>query len=299
MPLCASLGYSLGMKLGFLRAKPEKKFRIRDFDPAWDGGKETRAGAEDLMARNLERLAAAQDLLWASGEYAILVVLQAMDTAGKDGLIKHVMSGMNPQGCHAIPFRQPTEEELSHDFLWRYAVKLPAHGQIGIFNRSYYEEVLVTRVHPEWIARQHLPASEKGSKLWKQRYAEINAYETHLVRNGTIILKFFLNLSKDEQRKRLLARLEDPDKHWKFSESDLSERGRWDDYVEAYEDAINATSTEDAPWYIIPADHKWVSRWLVSEVLAKTIESLDLKLPKPTKSKIEAWESAKKQLEKE
>jgi len=280
-------------------AKPGKKFRLHDFDPAWDGGKETKAEAEKEMAINLERLSAAQDLFWASERYALLVVLQAMDTAGKDGLIKHVMSGMNPQSCHAFPFRQPTEEDLSHDFLWRYEKKMPARGRIGIFNRSYYEEVLVVRVHPEWLERQHLPPNHRGMKLWKQRYAEINAFENHLVRNGTVILKFYLNLSQEEQRRRLLARLEDPNKHWKFSEADLAERKHWDEYMEAYQDAIEATSTEDAPWHIIPADHKWVSRWMVSEILAKTMESLHPKPPKPPKSKLEALEEARKELEEE
>ena len=273
-----------------------KKFHLRHHDPGWDGGKESKSEAEKLQARNLERLAAAQDLLWATERYSILIVLQAMDTAGKDGLIKHVMSGMNPQGCYATPFKQPSTEDLQHNFLWRYAKNLPARGHIGIFNRSYYEEVLVVRVHPEWLDRQKLPPKPRGEKLWKQRYEDINAFESHLARNGTIILKFFLNLSKSEQRTRLLARLDTPEKIWKFSESDLAERAFWDDYMDAYQDAIRATTTKEAPWYVIPADHKWVARWLVSEVLARTIESLDLELPKPTKAKLAAVAKSKAEL---
>ena len=281
------------------RLKPGKKFRLDRFDPSWDGGKQTKNVAEEMMARNLERLAAAQDLLWATERYAVLVVLQAMDTAGKDGLIKHVMSGMNPQGCQAMPFKQPSNEESQHDFLWRYAKNLPARGRIMIFNRSYYEEVLVVRVHPEWLERQKLPPDGHGQKFWNERFEDINDLERHLVRNGTLILKFFLNLSKGEQRTRLLARLDDPAKLWKFSEADLAERGFWDDYMHAYQDAISATSTEEAPWYIVPADHKWVARWLVSEILARKIESLDLKVPKASKEKLAAATEAKKLLESE
>lgn len=283
-------------RLEDFQATPGRKFRLRDFDPAWDGGKETKSHSERLIARNLERLAEAQDRLWADRQYSVLVILQAMDTAGKDGVIKHVMSGLNPQGCQAFPFRQPTEEELSHDFLWRYESKLPAHGGIRIFNRSYYEEVLVVRVHPEWVERQHLAREVRGQKLWKHRYEEINAFESHLARSGTVILKFFLNLSKGEQRKRLLERLKDPEKHWKFSAADLAERAYWHEYMAAYQDAIEATSTKAASWHIIPADHKWVARWLVSEILARSMESLDLKLPKVSKEQVEALKAARKQL---
>ncbi len=281
------------------RLKPGKKFRFDHFNPSWDGGKETKADTEGILSRNLERLAAAQDLLWATEQYSVLVILQAMDTAGKDGLIKHVMSSMNPQGCHALPFKQPSTEESQHDFMWRYAKNFPAKGRIMIFNRSYYEEVLVVRVHPEWLDKQNLPPGPRGRKFWNQRFETINNMERHLVRNGTLILKFFLNLSKDEQRTRLLARLDDPNKLWKFSESDLSERARWDDYMQAYQDAITSTNTEEAPWHIIPANHKWVARWLVSEIMSKSIESLDLKMPKPSKEKLAAATEAKKLLENE
>jgi len=281
------------------RLKPGKKFRLRDFDPAWDGGKKTRSAAEKLLARNLERLASQQDLLWSTEQYSVLVILQAMDTAGKDGLIQHVMSGLNPQGCQAFPFKQPSSEDLLHDFLWRYVKDFPARGRISIFNRSYYEEVLVVRVHPEWLDRQKLPPGPRGKKLWERRYEDINAIERHLAGHGTIILKFYLNISKEEQRKRLLARLDTPDKLWKFSESDLAEREFWDDYMEAYQDAIQATTTDEAPWYIIPADHKWVARWLVSQIFADTIESLKLKHPAPTTDKSKAVVKARKLLEAE
>ncbi len=278
------------------RLRPGKKFRLNDFDPAWHGGRQTKKDVAETMARNLERLKQAQDLLYATEERALLVVLQAMDTAGKDGLIKHVMTGLNPQSCHAFPFKQPSSEELKHDFLWRYSQKVPARGQIAIFNRSYYEEVLVVRVHPEWIEKQKLPPGPRGGKFWAQRYEAINSFEQHLVRSGTTVLKFYLNLSKDEQRRRLLARLDDPKKLWKFSPYDLAERAHWDEYMTAYEDALGATSTDEAPWYVIPADHKWVSRWLVSEVLAQTMESFGLKYPKPTKEQVAAVEESRKSL---
>lgn len=277
------------------RIEPRSKVRLKDHDPAWTGRHNAKQDAE-VLSRNLERLTAAQELLWSTKKYALLIVLQGMDSAGKDGLISHVMSNLNPQGCHAYPFKQPTQEELDHDFLWRYQRFLPARGQIGIFNRSYYEEVLVVRVHPEWLERQHLARSVRGEQLWEERYQDINDFEKHLARNNTVIVKFFLNLSKNEQRRRLLARLGDPKKQWKFSAADLAERGYWKDYVRAYEDALTATSTQEAPWHILPADHKWVSRWLASEILSETIESLDLKLPKPTKEQLELIGQARKKL---
>jgi PPK2 family polyphosphate:nucleotide phosphotransferase len=280
------------------RVKPGAKVRLNDYDPAWLGGKESKQEAEKVLARNLNRLSEAQELLWSVKKYALLVVLQGMDTGGKDGLISHVMGGMNPQGCHAYPFKQPTQEELDHDFLWRYQRFLPARGQIGIFNRSYYEEVLVVRVHPDWLERQHLARGVRGKELWEERYEDINNFEQHLTRNNTIIVKFFLNLSKKEQKRRLLARLDDPKKQWKFSEADIKERGYWKDYVRAYEDALTETSTDSATWHILPADHKWVTRWLASEILSEAIESLDLKLPKPTKEQLALIEKAKAELAK-
>ena len=276
--------------------EPGTKVRLKDYEPDWTGGHDSKQETADLLSHNLERLRVAQELLWSVKKYALLIVLQGMDTAGKDGLISHVMTGLNPQGCVAIPFKQPTEEELDHDFLWRPQRFLPARGRISIFNRSYYEEVLVVRVHPEWLERQHLARDVRGRQLWKERYEDINGFEKHLTRNNTVIVKLFLHISKKEQKKRLLARLDDPDKQWKFSASDLAERGFWDDYVAAYEDALTATSSEEAPWHIVPADHKWASRWVASEILAQTIESLDLKLPKPTKDQLTMIEKAKKQL---
>jgi PPK2 family polyphosphate:nucleotide phosphotransferase len=284
---------------GQFLVKPNKRLHLRDHDSAWTGGKLSKKETVDLMQKNLDGLSEAQDLLWASRRYAILIVLQAMDTAGKDGLVKHVLTGVNPQGCQVSAFKQPTAEELDHDFLWRCNKQLPGRGSIGIFNRSYYEDVLVVRVHPELLEKQNLVKAKAGKTLWKERYNDINQFEKHLVRNGTVILKFFLNISKKEQKNRLLARLEDPAKHWKFSPADLAERVHWDDYMTAYEDALNATSTSAAPWHIIPADHKWVSRWLVSQILAETIQGLSLKLPKLTKQQEIALEAAKKSLEKE
>ncbi len=289
------------------RVKPNSKVKLRDFDTAWTGTKEMRKlgtstlkkEAHEFIQQNLQHLTEAQELLWASDKYALLVVLQAMDAAGKDGVIKHVMSGVNPQGCQVFGFKQPSTEDLEHNFLWRYSRCLPARGRIGVFNRSYYEEVLVVRVHPEWIERQKLATSKRGTALWKDRYEDINQFEQHLTRNGTAILKFFLHVSKKEQKRRLLARLDDRDKQWKFSSADLAERAYWHEYVEAYEDALSATSTGHAPWYILPADHKWVTRWLVSEILTKTIKGLGLKIPQPTKEQQAALAKARRLLGKE
>ena len=282
-----------------LRVKPHTKvLRLRDWDTAWTGSKELRHlkgdelenEAREILERNLQRLADAQNLLWASDQYALLFVLQGMDAAGKDGLIKHVMSGVNPQGCEVYSFKRPTDEDLQHNFLWRYTKHLPARGHIGIFNRSYYEDVLVVHVHPEWLEKQHLKPSRS---LWRGRYDDINNLEHHLTHNRTIVRKFFLHVSKKEQKRRLLERLENPEKHWKFSASDLSERAYWNDYVEAFEEALSATSTKHAPWYIIPADDKWVARALVSEILASAICDLDLKYPKPTPEQLAAIRKAK------
>jgi PPK2 family polyphosphate:nucleotide phosphotransferase len=283
--------------------KPHTKVRLQDWDTAWAGtaplrklkGEELKTEVRETIHRNLQELCDAQELLFASDRYALLIVLQGMDASGKDGLVKHVMSGLNPQGCQVKSFKRPSDEELEHDFLWRYAKALPQRGRIGIFNRSHYEDVLVVRVHPEWLDRQKLP-SKRGHSLWEHRYEEINQFERHLARNGTVILKFFLHLSKKEQKRRLLERLEDPTKHWKFSAADLAERAFWSDYVEAYEDALSATSTKHAPWFIIPADHKLVARVLVSEILTRTIVGLDLKFPELTEEQRVALAKAKKLL---
>jgi PPK2 family polyphosphate:nucleotide phosphotransferase len=256
---------------------------------------------KDLAEEDLEdfkkELSSAQELLYATDTYAVLVILQALDAAGKDGTIKHVMSGVNPQGCEVTAFKRPSADELSHDFLWRCEKALPPRGRIGIFNRSYYEDVLVTRVHPDILAAQHLPPdTATGKKLWHQRYEDINAFERHLQRNGTRFVKLFLHVSKDEQRKRLLERLDDPAKHWKFSSADLAERAYFDEYTHAYERAITATSTSWAPWYVVPADHKYAERALVGGILAHVIEQLDLHLPEPDGEELAALDRARKAL---
>ena len=253
--------------------------------------------AKEVLAQNLADLAEAQDLLYADDRYAVLIVLQAMDAAGKDGTIKHVMSGVNPQGCQVFSFKKPSAEDLDHNFLWRYSKSLPERGRIGIFNRSYYEDVLVVKVHPELIGREIPRKKGKlGKKFWEQRYEDINAFERHLVRNGTLILKFFLNVSRDEQKARFLERLSRPEKHWKFSASDLAERGYWDDYMGAYEDALAATSTKAAPWYVIPADHKWVTRAVVADIVTASIRGMDLKYPEVTEEMEKRLDEARKKL---
>ncbi len=261
--------------------------------------KERKEFAENSLTEDIVELAKAQELLYASDTWSILIVLQAMDAAGKDGTIKHVMSGVNPQGCQIFSFKQPSHEELDHNFLWRNMVRLPERGKIGIFNRSYYEEVLVVKVHPEYLAAQRIPDAKVNGDFWKARYEDINNFEKHLSRNGTRIVKFFLHLSKDEQRERFLARINDPDKHWKISPSDISERKYWNDYMEAFEECIHETSTEWAPWYVIPADHKWVSRALIARILAREIDSLNLKYPEVSPAKLKDIEAAKQQLEAE
>jgi PPK2 family polyphosphate:nucleotide phosphotransferase len=290
--------------LDSVRVKPGKKFRLKDHDPAWAGDKdrpkkERKQLAKDLLTEDVAALAEAQDLLYASNSYAILLIFQAMDAAGKDSTIKHVMSGVNPQGCQVYSFKHPSPEELQHDFLWRCTKALPERGRIGIFNRSYYEEVLIVRVHPEILSAQRIPGVKPKEKTWQERYESINCFERHLSQNGTVILKFFLHLSKDEQCRRFLDRIREPKKHWKFSDSDLAERAHWDDYMQAYEDAIGATSTEWAPWFVIPADHKWISRAMVAKVITTTIEKLDLRYPEVSPQKMKQIKSAEKQLENE
>jgi PPK2 family polyphosphate:nucleotide phosphotransferase len=293
--------------IGQFRVPPGKRIQLRDYDTGWAQTKELKALGKDvikarakaILEKNLEELAEAQERLWADDRYAVLVVLQALDAAGKDGIIKHVMSGVNPQGCQVFSFRKPSTEELDHNFLWRYMKCLPERGRIGIFNRSYYEDVLVVKVHPELLTHQKLPPGKQGQAFWQARYEDINAFERHLVRNGTIILKFFLNVSKQEQKRRFLERLENPEKHWKFSASDLAERGFWDQYLEAYEDALSATSTDWAPWYIVPADHKWSTRAIVAKILTSTMRGLDLCYPEVTEAQHQELERARAQLEQE
>ncbi|MBS0210911.1 MAG: polyphosphate kinase 2 family protein [Planctomycetes bacterium] len=286
------------------RVPPGKKIALKEYDPSWAGDKkipkaDRKATAKELLTEKVDALASAQELLYASDTYSVLIVLQAMDAAGKDGTIKHVMSGVNPQGCEVASFKHPSAEELDHNFLWRYSRFLPERGRIGIFNRSYYEEVLVVKVHPKLVTAQRIPAAKPNKEFWQARYEDINAFERHLIRNGTKIFKFFLNLSKEEQRKRFLERLDNPDKHWKFSPADLKERQYWDQYTNAYEDCLSATSSKDAPWHVIPADHKWVSRALVAAIISRGINSLGLTAPKVDDAKRKLLAEARKELEAE
>ncbi len=262
-----------------LIAQPGRVMLLNDFDPAFTEPFESKDDANAMLAANTERLAALQDVFFADRRRSLLVILQGMDTAGKDGVIRHVMSDVSPQGVDVHAFGPPTPEELAHDFLWRCSSVLPERGRIGIFNRSYYEEVLIVRVHESLLAREHVPPPAPQGDLWMERFDDIVAFERHLVRNGTIVLKFFLNVSKDEQRKRLLARIDDPNKNWKITPADLHERTFWDAYQHAYEGVLTHTSTEVAPWFIIPADHKWFARAAVADVIVKTLAALDLAYP--------------------
>ncbi len=288
-----------------LRVKPGKKISLKDYDTGWEqtddlkelGKDEVKERARVILEQNLADLTEIQQLLYADNTHSLLIIFQAMDAAGKDGTIRHVMSGVNPQGCQVFSFKKPSDEELDHNFLWRYMKSLPERGRIGIFNRSYYEDVLVVKVHPERL--QNLPEGKKCKVFWEDRYEDINAFERHLERNGTVILKFFLNVSKKEQKKRFMERLDRPEKNWKFSGADIDERQHWDDYMEVYEDAINATSTEWAPWYIIPADHKWATRAMVADIITSKLRDLDLKFPEVSEAQLESLAEARKILEDE
>jgi PPK2 family polyphosphate:nucleotide phosphotransferase len=270
-----------------LRVAPGSSANLAGRDTGWTGGGEydglsageLDAAAKALLARGIDQLSDAQELLWASDSHALLLVFQAMDAAGKDSTIKHVMSGVNPQGVQVVSFRKPSSEELDHTFLWRISEALPERGRIGIFNRSHYEEVVALRVHPEWLDRQRLPRGDRGPAFWAARYDDLNAFEHHLDRNGTKIVKFFLHVSKAEQKRRFMARLDKPHKQWKFNAADVAERARWDAYMQAYEDAITATSTDWAPWYVLPADHKRVMQAMAAAIIVDTIGSLDLRWP--------------------
>jgi PPK2 family polyphosphate:nucleotide phosphotransferase len=258
-----------------------KGFRLRRYDPGDTCGLQLGKGeAAELLARGTEWLAEEQDMLYAQDCWSLLLVFQAMDAAGKDGTIKHVMSGVNPQGCQVFSFKQPSTEDLNHDFMWRYVKCLPERGRIGIFNRSYYEEVLVVRVHRDILRRQNLPARNVGKKIWNERLADIAHFEDYLTRQGTIILKFFLHLSRKEQKKRFMQRLDRPQKHWKFSSADIRERGFWGDYMHAFEEAIQATASPFAPWFVVPADNKWFSRLIVAAAIVEAVEKLELSYPK-------------------
>jgi PPK2 family polyphosphate:nucleotide phosphotransferase len=294
--------------LNLFRVRPGRKVDLKkDHPPDWKPrGALKNLDADDLKAQaasflkdELEDLSKAQELLFASNSWSVLCVFQAIDAAGKDSMIKHVMSGVNPSGCQVFTFKKPSEEDLDHDFLWRTAKCLPERGRIGIFNRSYYEEVLVVRVHPEFVAKQRLPEGDRGKAFWRERFESINAFERHLVRNGTLVLKFFLNVSKDEQKKRFLERLTKPDKHWKFSVFDLDERARWKEYREAFEEMLEHTSTDHAPWYVIPSDHKYIARAIVAEAITTAIENLHLEFPKLSKEEKAELAAARKRLENE
>lgn len=296
------------------RVRPGKSVDLSKYETAWSGPPElARLGkdavketAKEILKENLAELTRAQEVLWASDTYSVLIIVQAMDAAGKDGLIKHVMSGVNPQGCEVKSFKQPTSDELDHSFLWRVMRALPERGKICIFNRSHYEDVLVVRVHPEYLRASKLPQAhlpelnEKGNEdksFWKERFEDINAFEQHLTRNGTVIRKFFLHVSKEEQKERFLDRLKDPNKLWKFSLGDVEERRHWEAYQSAYEEMLAATSTDAAPWYVIPADHKWVARAMVADVITTTIRELGLSYPEVSATQKKAYEQAKKELE--
>lgn len=266
-------------------------FRLKDCDPADTGGMHSKDDAEKLLAGNIELLSDLQEKLYAQDRWAVLLIFQGMDAAGKDSAIKHVMSGINPQGCDVFSFKVPTAEELSHDYLWRTHVRVPERGKIGIFNRSYYEEVLVVRVHADALAAQKLPGSLVTKRIWDERYEDINAFERYLSRNGVVVRKFFLHVSKKEQKKRFLQRLDDPKKNWKIQLSDVAERHYWKDYHKVYEEMIRRTATPDAPWYVVPGDSKWFARLVVSSVTVETLRDLNLAFPKIDKAK-------KKELEK-
>ena len=276
------------------------EFRLKDADPGDTGGfqDEFKPRAKELLAEGIATLSDLQDKLYAQDRWGVLLIFQAMDAAGKDGAIKHVMSGINPQGCQVFSFKAPTSDDLDHDYLWRCQKCLPERGRIGIFNRSYYEETLVVRVHQELLARQKLPPHLVTKDIWKERFHDIRAFERYLGRNGVLIRKFFLHVSKDEQKKRFMERIEDPEKNWKFSSADCRERERWDDYMDAYEDMIRHTATDESPWYVVPADNKWFTRLVVAGAVIDGLASLDLRYPKVSAEEKKLLAEAKAQLEK-
>ena len=290
---------------GFIRVKAGVNIRLKDCPTGWAqtealktvGKEASKDRAAKLLEQDLAELSQVQHLLYVDNRYSILIIFQAMDAAGKDSTIKHVMSGINPQGCQVFSFKQPSPEELNHNFLWRYMKNAPERGHIGIFNRSYYEDVLIVKVHPELL--QFVPEEKKDQAFWEARYQDINAFEQHLARNGTVILKFFLHVSKAVQKERFIERLDRPEKNWKFSASDLAERECWDDYMSVYEQAINTTSTAWAPWHIIPADDKWAMRAAVADIITTRLHNLDLSYPILTKAQIALLAEARKQLENE
>lgn len=274
-----------------------KKFRLKDYDPASTAHLHSKEHAGKMLEESILRMAELQNRLYAQDQWSLLLIFQALDAAGKDGAIKHVMSGVNPQGCQVYSFKVPSSEELDHDYLWRSIVRLPARGHIGIFNRSYYEEVLVVRVHPEVLGAERVPAALMTKQIWKERFEDINGLERYLAHNGTIVRKFFLNVSKKEQKRRFLERLEEPEKNWKFSAADIHEREYWDTYMEAYEEAIQYTSSKHAPWYVVPADNKWFTRLVVASAVVETLEELQLRYPKVPAARRGELRAARKSLE--
>jgi PPK2 family polyphosphate:nucleotide phosphotransferase len=277
------------------RVADGKKFRLKDIDPdeTLEYGSEDKPRSKQALAMGIEALAELQDMLYAQGRWAVLLIFQAMDAAGKDGTIKHVMSGVNPQGCQVVSFKSPSAQDLNHDYLWRCVTAMPERGRIGIFNRSYYEETLVVRVHPDFLQRQMLPPELVTKRIWEDRYRDIRRFERYLARNGVVIRKFFLHVSRKEQKKRFLERLENPEKNWKFSSNDIKEREYWDDYMQAYEDMIRGTATKHAPWYVVPADNKWFTRVVVAAAIVKTLGSLELQYPKVEPEKLKALAAAR------
>jgi PPK2 family polyphosphate:nucleotide phosphotransferase len=281
------------------RVSRGKNFRLKDVDPddTLDFTKEAdKPRAKEALMMGVAALAELQDKLYAQDKWAVLLVFQAMDAAGKDGAIKHVMSGINPQGCQVYSFKSPSSDDLDHDYLWRCMKCLPNRGHIGIFNRSYYEEVLVVRVHPEFLAKQKLPPKLVGKRIWEERFEDIRNFEQYLARNGVVVRKFFLHVSKKEQKRRFLERIDDPQKNWKFSSNDANERDYWDDYMKAYEEMIQETATKEAPWYVVPADNKWFTRFVVAGAVIDTLDSLDLAYPKVDEGKLKELAAAKKKL---
>jgi PPK2 family polyphosphate:nucleotide phosphotransferase len=281
------------------RVSDGSSFKLADHDPADTGDFKSKKDGRERLEEGRLRLRELQDVLYAHDRYALLLIFQAMDGAGKDSVIKHVMSGLNPQGCQVFSFKQPSSEELDHDFLWRTNRALPERGRIGVFNRSYYEEVLIVRVHPHVLKAQKLPAASLGDAIWPERFESINRLERHVAQNGTVVRKFFLNVSKEEQRQRFLARLDEPEKHWKFALADVEERRHWKSYMAAYEDMIRHTSTPEAPWYVVPADNKWFARLVVADAIVDTLESLDLSYPAVDEHKREELAQARAALEAE
>ena len=275
---------------------PDRKVRLKDYDPKYTGKFKHKDDAAQKLTEDVESLSALQDVLYAQDQQALLIIFQAMDAAGKDSAIKHVMSGVNPQGCQVVSFKTPSAEELDHDYLWRCMKNTPERGRIGIFNRSYYEEVLVVRVHPEFLRTQKIPPDLTGKKLWQRRFDQINEYERYLTENGMRIIKFFLHVSFDEQRKRFLERIEKPEKNWKFSAADVRERSHWKEYMNAYEEMFQHTSTPWAPWYIIPADRKWFTRIVVADIIVETLRSMNLHYPKPDAEHLAGLEESRRAL---